>query len=93
MTSFNPVTLLLLLGAAVGGLFALPFLWTAINLALVATLGAFIYSRSAMAGLSVPQTVKGLALSLALHLGVAALAYWLARLVRTLAIGGAGLMT
>ena len=93
MPKFNAVTLLLIAAAFIAGGFLLPFAWSAVNLALIATLVGLWLSRATFAGLSLAQIAKISGVALGLHLALATGAYYAARLARWLIIGGSGLVS
>ena len=93
MTHFNVVTLLLIIGAALAGLFRIPFIWSTVNLALLATVFGLILSRANLRTLLFAQVAKIAAVTVAVHLALGAAVYLLAELLRKLVAGGTGLIS
>ena len=93
MTHFNVVTLLLIIGAALAGLFRIPFLWSTVNLALLATVFGLILSRANLRTLLFAEVAKIAAVTLAVHLALGAGVYLMAEFLRKLVVGGSGLVT
>ena len=93
MTHFNIVTLSLVVVAALAGLLRAPFVWSTVNLALLATIFGLILSRANLRTLLFVQVVKIAAVTLAVHLVLGAGVYLMAELLRKLVVGGSGLVT
>ena len=93
MTHFNIVTLALIAVAALAGFFHAPFLWSTVNLALLATMLGLFLSRANLKTLVFAQVGKIAAVTLAIHIALGAAVYLLAELLRKLVAGGTGLIS
>ena len=93
MTHFNIVTLTLVVVAALAGLFRAPFVWSTVNLALLATIFGLILSRANLRTLLFAQVAKIAVVTVAVHLALGAAVYLLAELLRKLIAGGTGLIS
>ena len=93
MTHINIVTLTLVVAAALAGFFHAPFLWSTVNLALLATMFGLILSRANFKNLVFAQVGKIAAVTLAVHIALGTAVYLLAELLRKLIAGGTGLIS